>query len=181
MVVVALVGLVSLIWPLPLGWLRYRAVSAALLLSSLMFAGSISDQSVGNVAQSADDDRGTMQVAAASASASSGQSSQSNHANESAAPNPLADKNKQAIWIAVSQDAVRARLKDPDSAEFRKVFFNAYKDTTPVVCGEVNGKNSFGGYSGYQHFLASGETLVFLETGMPANEFAKAWNEMCLG
>ncbi len=50
-----------------------------------------------------------------------------------------------------------------------------------MVCGEVNGKNSFGGYSGYEGFIASGETMVVLETDFAAGEFAKAWNKACRG
>ena len=32
-----------------------------------------------------------------------------------------------------------------------------------VRCGEVNSKNGFGGYSGYQRYVAGTSSLVFLE------------------
>lgn len=42
-------------------------------------------------------------------------------------------------------------LKDPDSAQFRNLWVrNTGKDY--VVCGEINAKNSYGGYVGYQQF-----------------------------
>lgn len=56
-----------------------------------------------------------------------------------------------------AQDAVRQMLKDPESARFRSVASTAH--VTPrgekvYVCGEVNAKNSFGGYVGFRHFYA---------------------------
>lgn len=60
---------------------------------------------------------------------------------------PSSDASKetqQTIWIERSKEGVRKRMKDPASTQFRNVFFNE-SDGTPVVCGEVNGKNSYGG------------------------------------
>ena len=45
------------------------------------------------------------------------------------------------------KEAVRDRLKDPNSAQFSNV-----KVVEGLVCGEVNAKNSFGGYAGRQRF-----------------------------
>jgi hypothetical protein len=43
-------------------------------------------------------------------------------------------------------------LRDPDSAEFRNV--NLFQmDRGPMVCGEVNSNNAFGGKTGFQRFL----------------------------
>jgi hypothetical protein len=44
-------------------------------------------------------------------------------------------------------------LKDPDSAKFRNMRFVKYNGRT-VVCGEVNSKNSYGGYVGFENFVA---------------------------
>ncbi len=60
---------------------------------------------------------------------------------------------------------VKAELKDPESAQIRSLQYFAryrvFKDglRVPVehkICGEINAKNSFGGYVGYRRFLASG-------------------------
>lgn len=88
----------------------------------------------------------------------------------------LSDQRKQALWIEETKDGVRRRLKDAGSAEFRNVFFNEYEDG-PIVCGEVNSKNGFGGYTGFQHFVGSGTKLVFLEEEVDG--FSEVWNEMC--
>jgi len=89
------------------------------------------------------------------------------------------NKEKEALWIAKGQDAVLSRLKDPRSAEFRNVFFFRGKDDVPMTCGEVNSKNSFGGYSGFSRFISAGRPeLTFLESdGM--QDFYPAWEKLC--
>lgn len=54
--------------------------------------------------------------------------------------------------IADAQTLITDRLKDPESARFRSVF------TSPkmlAVCGEVNAKNSMGGYVGFRRFIVA--------------------------
>ena len=60
---------------------------------------------------------------------------------------------------------VKERLKDPFSAKFRNVeFYGTYIDIgggekiparSYTLCGEVNSKNSFGGYVGYARFIST--------------------------
>lgn len=52
--------------------------------------------------------------------------------------------------IGRARTAVADRLKDPDSAKFR----NERQLADGGVCGEVNGKNGFGAYSGFAPFFA---------------------------
>ncbi|MGO8840686.1 MAG: hypothetical protein ACLQF1_05960 [Methyloceanibacter sp.] len=63
-------------------------------------------------------------------------------------PYQLSDSYKATI-----EATVRATLKDPDSARFGAM--SATKDMTGSVsvCGWVNAKNSFGGYTGDQLFI----------------------------
>lgn len=62
--------------------------------------------------------------------------------------------------IELGKKAVLHVLKDPDSAKFRDVRLKAYFDGA-VVCGQVNAKNSYGGYAGFKSFVAGikGATL----------------------
>jgi hypothetical protein len=58
--------------------------------------------------------------------------------------------------IELSKEAVREKLKDPDSANFRS--FSIHRGEEPTdgafyICGEVNAKNSYGGYAGFERFL----------------------------
>jgi hypothetical protein len=48
-----------------------------------------------------------------------------------------------------AEEAVRNSLKDPDSAMFRGI--TVYRDG--MVCGQVNAKNSMGGYVGFKLFM----------------------------
>lgn len=95
---------------------------------------------------------------------------------------PFADVGAQRLWIVKSRDAIRSRLRDPDSADFRNERFYS-GGAAPVVCGEVNSKNGFGGYSGFQRFIAAGDfpNLAFL-----ASDFARGdsidnvWVKLCV-
>lgn len=46
-------------------------------------------------------------------------------------------------------------LKDGDSATFRDEFVSELEGGAQMLCGEVNSKNSFGGYTGFKRFIAS--------------------------
>lgn len=52
------------------------------------------------------------------------------------------------------------RLKDPDSAKFRKLTWKTpidkHGNKIVVLCGEVNAKNAMGGYTGYSKFFSNG-------------------------
>lgn len=77
----------------------------------------------------------------------------------------------------IAKDAVRARLRDPDSARFDnvKTFAKAGK---VVVCGRVNSRNGYGGMSGQQRFISGGD-LAFLEDEMAAGEMDQVWSAAC--
>jgi hypothetical protein len=55
--------------------------------------------------------------------------------------------------IEKGKAAIANKLKDPSSAQFRNVRLVKYLDGE-VICGEINGKNSYGGYVGYSDFVA---------------------------
>ena len=69
-----------------------------------------------------------------------------------------------------SRIALKNFLKDPDSAEIRNHNGN---------CGEVNSKNSFGGYTGFRRFIASSAMVAVEGENMDASEFQEAWNHLC--
>ena len=81
-------------------------------------------------------------------------------------------------WIQIGQEAVRERLKDPESAIFRDVYF--VNRVAPVACGWFNAKNSFGGYGDWQRFIAAGDQLVVLESDMASTaDMTQSWNLVC--
>lgn len=89
------------------------------------------------------------------------------------------DKSEQFRVVFLSRDGVRARLRDPDSAEFRNVGYFSGGEA-PAVCGEVNAKNAFSAYTGFERFMAMGEETVFLQSDTALAEFADAWNKLCV-
>lgn len=68
-------------------------------------------------------------------------------------------KDAHTKQIQAAKKAVADALKDPASAQFREVTF---KESTRAVCGEVNGKNSYGGYVGFTPFAYEESGIVHL-------------------
>lgn len=81
----------------------------------------------------------------------------------------------QVNMKVTAEGYVRAKLKDPDSAQFQNQFISS-KD---AACGEVNAKNSFGGYTGFKRYVSAGRDLTVLESDAGAGEFDAAWQRAC--
>lgn len=80
-------------------------------------------------------------------------------------------KEVDAAKVQVVKMFIANSLKDPDSAKFRGV-----KMKWGTVCGEVNAKNSYGGYAGYRRFYAIDGTDVHMEE----TRFSEAqWAQFC--
>ena len=58
----------------------------------------------------------------------------------------------EAPEIRKAKTEVADALRDPASAQFRNVESFGL-DSGSMVCGEVNGKNGFGAYTGFTHFM----------------------------
>jgi hypothetical protein len=57
-------------------------------------------------------------------------------------------KRKSAAAIEKVKNDILESMKDPNSAQFRRIVTNGV-----AVCGEVNAKNSMGGYVGFKKFI----------------------------
>ena len=92
---------------------------------------------------------------------------------QASAKTVASSQSEQSKRIQIQTDsriALKNFLKDSNSAEIRNHNGN---------CGEVNSKNSFGGYTGFKRFIAS-PTIVAVEgENMNPEEFQKAWNQVC--
>jgi hypothetical protein len=76
----------------------------------------------------------------------------------------VAKADDEAV-IAAAKVVVASGLKDPDSAQFRNIFVRQGK-TKRAICGEVNAKNSYGGYIGYRTFtVLEGDTRALIKQG----------------
>ncbi|WP_156397415.1 MULTISPECIES: hypothetical protein [unclassified Sphingomonas] len=74
-----------------------------------------------------------------------------------AKPKPRANPN-MAI-IAEAKAALAETLLDPSSAQYRNVGVHR-SQIGPLVCGEYNAKNRFGGYVGFQTFVYGDGSLL---------------------
>jgi hypothetical protein len=63
----------------------------------------------------------------------------------------------RASTIQAAEDAVRASLRDPDSARFGNVWFI---ERSGAVCGGINAKNAYGGYTGENRFVVKDGAVV---------------------
>ena len=72
----------------------------------------------------------------------------------------------------MAREFVTGVLKDPGSAEFRD---------QRGFCGQVNSKNSFGGYVGFKRFIAASTDMVVFEKDgrLSSSEFEQAWSKLC--
>ena len=81
-------------------------------------------------------------------------------------------------WMKKGMDAAKSKLKDPKSADFRGVYFHKGANGVPMTCGEVNSKNSLGGYKGFQKFMSAGTPeLTFLQEQV--EDFQTVWKQLC--
>jgi len=67
-----------------------------------------------------------------------------------------AEQEKQKI-IEAARKPIISSLKDPLSAQFKDEWITSDKIT---VCGEVNAKNSLGGYVGFKYYISNGDEFL---------------------
>ncbi|MBI2278187.1 MAG: hypothetical protein HYU74_12605 [Dechloromonas sp.] len=89
-----------------------------------------------------------------------------------------ANSGNDFIHQARAETAVKKKLRDPDSASFRNLQVS-WLSGSPIVCGQVNAKNSFGGYVGFCRFVAAGSDVAYLESEMAPGEIEKVWAQFC--
>jgi hypothetical protein len=87
---------------------------------------------------------------------------------QSTAPTPTVTykpHNLDKATMAEIQSGVKRGLKDPMSAMFGEMYASTGSDGSLHVCGLVNAKNSFGGYTGDKIFYG----LLLYEKGKPSS------------
>lgn len=104
--------------------------------------------------------------------------SQADGATEPARHEAAAARRTERQRVRDAQAMVRARLKDPESAEFSNVTVAQHGDTV-ATCGYVNAKNSFGGFTGKKSFLVVG-SLAATEDDLEPGVFTAMWNRVCV-
>jgi hypothetical protein len=72
-------------------------------------------------------------------------------------------------------------LKDAASAKVRGAFLNrnAGDARTVSYCGELNARNSYGGYAGFLGFVVTEAGMVLIESDFQPHEFRDLWDKWC--
>jgi hypothetical protein len=85
----------------------------------------------------------------------------------------LASTTLTAEQVAAVQDGVKRKLRDPESARFGEMVAGRSKRGVISVCGSVNAKSGFGGYTGNSTFSGIlgefGTKRVFLPTSIDSD------------
>ena len=81
----------------------------------------------------------------------------------------LPGRNAEFLTFAASATGkVAGEMKDPDAAKFRHLFVSlrgidgGRGGYSLILCGEVNGKNSYGAYNGFRPFFFSDDKGLFI-------------------
>lgn len=86
-------------------------------------------------------------------------------------------KQEEAALIAKYQTKVANSLKDPNSAQFRDVKLIA---GGKGICGEINAKNSYGGYDGFKVFMLGPDGVPYILHQGLQRKFAVKWAGMTI-
>lgn len=88
-----------------------------------------------------------------------------------------AQKQQEEVMTLTSlgEKYVKEKIRDPGSAQFRNQFIG--KGGAP--CGEVNAKDAFGTYIGYQRYISVARELTLLAQDVAPAEFEESWRELC--
>lgn len=73
-------------------------------------------------------------------------------------------------------------LKDPKSAQMRREFLSDAETSDLKVtslCGEINAKNSYGGYTGFTRFISNTDGMLVYEASEPPGAFSSIWPVWC--
>lgn len=78
---------------------------------------------------------------------------------------PYVLSKQEVSWV---KRDVKGAMKDPDSARFGTIAASKNGEGTVTVCGYVNGRNSFGGYTGEVPFMGILTSTSFLVANIAA-------------
>ena len=84
-------------------------------------------------------------------------------------------REEAATLTSLGEKYVREKILEPGQAQFRNQFIG--KGGAP--CGEVNAKDAFGAYIGYQRYISVARDLTLLAQDVSPAEFEQQWRQLC--
>lgn len=67
------------------------------------------------------------------------------------------------------KNGVSNRMRDPESTQIRNVY-SIIRVRSEIICGEVNGKNAYGGYAGFTRFFGMALSADFVTIGIDSSD-----------
>lgn len=83
---------------------------------------------------------------------------------------PIATLAADTSFTIKAQNQIKEFMKDPDSTQFRNVKEIVNTQGSKVLCGQINSKNSYGGYVGFKPFSYSNDGLNIIDMNRPSYE-----------
>jgi hypothetical protein len=80
-----------------------------------------------------------------------------------------------ATMTTLGEKYVKEKILEPNQAQFRNQFIG--KGGAP--CGEVNAKDAFGAYIGFQRYISVARDLTLLAQDVSPAEFEAQWQQLC--
>jgi hypothetical protein len=84
-------------------------------------------------------------------------------------------REEAATLTTLGEKYVREKVLEPAQAQFRNQFIG--KGGAP--CGEVNAKDAFGAYIGFQRYISVARDLTLLAQDVAPAEFEAQWQQLC--
>lgn len=84
-------------------------------------------------------------------------------------------REEAATLTSLGEKYVKEKILEPGQAQFRNQFIG--KGGAP--CGEVNAKDAFGAYIGYQRYISVARDLTLLAQDVPPAQFEQQWRQLC--
>jgi len=84
-------------------------------------------------------------------------------------------REEAAALTSLGEKYVREKVLEPSQAQFRNQFVG--KGGAP--CGEVNAKDAFGAYIGFQRYISVARDLTLLAQDVAPAEFEAQWRQLC--
>jgi hypothetical protein len=84
-------------------------------------------------------------------------------------------REDMALLSSQGEKYVREKILEPSQAQFRNQFIG--KGGAP--CGEVNAKDAFGAYIGFQRYISVARELTLLAQDVSPAEFDAQWQQLC--
>ena len=84
-------------------------------------------------------------------------------------------REDHATLTSLGEKYVKEKILEPAQAQFRNQFIG--KGGAP--CGEVNAKDAFGAYIGFQRYISVARDLTLLAQDASPEEFEQQWQQLC--